>query len=88
MGLALGRQKAMRCAPWFIDDRLVSEREDLFAHYAGQDQGQRLLRFAHNRLELLRTRELLQRQLPLPLAAVLDETVRNRRCGTCWTVPL
>ena len=62
----------MPCVPWFIDDRLVSEREDLFAHYAGQDEGQRLFRFAHNRLELLRTRELLQRQLPWPPAAVLD----------------
>ena len=29
-------------------------------------------RFRHNRLELLRTRELLQRQLPSPLAVVLD----------------
>jgi hypothetical protein len=35
------------------------EREDLFAYYAGQDEGQRLFRFAHNRLELLSTRELL-----------------------------
>ena len=35
-------------------------------------RGQRLFRFAHNRLELLRTRELLQRQLPLPPAVVLD----------------
>jgi ubiquinone/menaquinone biosynthesis C-methylase UbiE len=51
---------------------LVSEREDLFAYYAGQDEGQRLFRFAHNRLELLRTRELLLRQLPLPPAVVLD----------------
>jgi ubiquinone/menaquinone biosynthesis C-methylase UbiE len=50
----------------------MSEREDLFAYYAGQDEGQRLFRFAHNRLELLRTRELLQRQLPLPPAVVLD----------------
>ena len=55
-----------------IDDRLVSEREGLFAYYAGQDEGQRLLRFAHNRLELLRTRELLLRQLPIPPAVVLD----------------
>jgi hypothetical protein len=29
-------------------------------------------RFRHNRLELLRTRELLQRQLPSPPAVVLD----------------
>ena len=50
----------------------MPEREDLFAHYAGQDEGQRLFRFGHNRLELLRTRELLQRQLPSPPAAVLD----------------
>ena len=50
----------------------MSERENLFAYYAGQDEGQRLFRFAHNRLELLRTRELLQRQLPSPPAVVLD----------------
>ena len=48
----------------------MSECEDLFAYYAGQDEGQRLFRFAHNRLELLRTRELLQRHLPP--AVVLD----------------
>ena len=50
----------------------MPEREDLFAYYAGQDEGQRLFRFRHNRLELLRTRELLQRQLPSPPAVVLD----------------
>jgi 2-polyprenyl-3-methyl-5-hydroxy-6-metoxy-1,4-benzoquinol methylase len=68
----LGRQKLLLCASWFADDRLVSEREDLFAYYAGQDEGQRLFRFRHNRLELLRTRELLLRQLPSPPAVVLD----------------
>jgi ubiquinone/menaquinone biosynthesis C-methylase UbiE len=51
---------------------MVSEREDLLAHYAGQDEGQRLFRFPHNRLELLRTRQLLQGQLPSPPALVLD----------------
>ena len=50
----------------------MSEREDLFAYYAGQHEGQRLFRFGHNRLELLRTRELLQRQPPWPPAVVLD----------------
>ena len=50
----------------------MSEGEDLFAHYAEQDEGRRLFRFAHNRLELLRTRELLLRQLPSPPAVVLD----------------
>ena len=50
----------------------MSDREDLFAYYAGQDEGQRLFRYAHNRLELLRTRELLLRQLPSPPAVVLD----------------
>jgi ubiquinone/menaquinone biosynthesis C-methylase UbiE len=50
----------------------VPEREDLFAYYAGQDEGQRLFRFAHNRLELLRTRELLLRHLPSAPAVVLD----------------
>jgi hypothetical protein len=62
----------LRRASWFVEDRLVSEREDLFACYAGQHEGQRLFRFGHNRLELLRTRELLQRQLPSPPAVVLD----------------
>src|SRR5215207_11109321 len=65
-------QKLLRRASWFIDDSLVPEREDLFAYYAGQHEGQRLFRFRHNRLELLRTRELLQRQLPWPPAVVLD----------------
>jgi hypothetical protein len=68
----LGRQKAIATASSFIDDRLVPEREDLFAYYAGQDEGQRLFRFAHNRLELLRTRELLLRQLPSPPVVVLN----------------
>jgi ubiquinone/menaquinone biosynthesis C-methylase UbiE len=68
----LGRQKAIATASSFIDDRLVPEREDLFAYYAGQDEAQRLFRFAHNRLELLRTRELLLRQLPSPPVVVLD----------------
>jgi ubiquinone/menaquinone biosynthesis C-methylase UbiE len=62
----------LRRGSWFIDDRLVSEREDLFAYYAGQDEGQRLFRFRHNRLELQRTRELLLRRLPSPPAVVLD----------------
>jgi protein-L-isoaspartate O-methyltransferase len=62
----------LRRASWFVEDRLVSEREDLFAYYAGQHEGQRLFRFGHNRLELLRTRELLQRQPPSPPAVVLD----------------
>jgi ubiquinone/menaquinone biosynthesis C-methylase UbiE len=44
----------------------------MFAYYAGRDEGQRLFRFRHNRLELLRTRELLLRQLPSPPAVVLD----------------
>ena len=68
----LGRQKLLRRASWFVDDRLVAECEGLFAYYAGQDEGQRLFRFRHNRLELLRTRELLLRQLPSPPAGVLD----------------
>jgi ubiquinone/menaquinone biosynthesis C-methylase UbiE len=62
----------LRRASWFVDDCVVSEREGLFAYYAGQDEGQRLFRFRHNRLELLRTRELLLRQLPSPPAGVLD----------------
>ena len=65
-------KELLRRASQFIDDRLVSEREDLFAYYAGQEEGQRLFRFPHNRLELLRRRELLLRQLPSPPAVVLD----------------
>ena len=68
----LCRQKAIAKRSWFIDDRLVPGRDDLFAYYAGQEEGQRLFRFRHNRLELLRTRELLLRQLPSPPAVVLD----------------
>jgi hypothetical protein len=33
-----GRQKLLRRVSWFVDDRLVPEREDLFAYYAGQDE--------------------------------------------------
>ena len=47
----VGREKLLRRASWFIDDRLVPEREDLFAYYAGQDERQRLFRFRHNRLQ-------------------------------------
>jgi hypothetical protein len=50
----------------------VPEHEDLFAYYAGQDEEQRLFRLRHNHLEVLRTRELLLRQLPSPPAVVLD----------------
>jgi hypothetical protein len=50
----------------------VSGREDLFAYPAGQDEGQRLSGFAITASELLRTRELLQRQRPSPPAVVLD----------------
>jgi hypothetical protein len=57
----------------------VSEREDLFAYYAGQHERQRLFRFRHNRLELLRTRQLLRRQLPSPPAGVLDVGGRPHR---------
>lgn len=46
--------------------------DDLFAHYARQDEGQRLFRSGHGRLELVRTSELLQRHVPGPPAAVLD----------------
>jgi ubiquinone/menaquinone biosynthesis C-methylase UbiE len=46
--------------------------DDLQAHYAGQDEGRRLDRTPHGRLELIRTQELLQRLLPAPPARVLD----------------
>ena len=42
------------------------------AHYSAQDEGQRLIRSGHGRLELERTRELLDRHLPVPPATVLD----------------
>jgi ubiquinone/menaquinone biosynthesis C-methylase UbiE len=69
---AFASTELLRRRSWFVDDWMVSEREDLLAHYAGQDEGQRLFRFRHNRLELLRTGQLLQGQLPSPPAVVLD----------------
>ena len=45
---------------------------DMHEHYASQDEGQRLLRSGHGRLELERMRELFRRYLPPPPAAVLD----------------
>ncbi len=44
----------------------------MFAHYAEVDEGQRLFRSGHGRLELERTRELLQRHLPPAPTDVLD----------------
>jgi ubiquinone/menaquinone biosynthesis C-methylase UbiE len=44
----------------------------LLQHYETQDEGTRLTRSGHGRLELLRTRELLGRYLPDPPARVLD----------------
>jgi ubiquinone/menaquinone biosynthesis C-methylase UbiE len=41
-------------------------------HYAGQDEGQRLLRSGHGRLELERMRELFVRHLPAAPARILD----------------
>lgn len=46
--------------------------EDMHEHYASQDEGQRLLRSGHGRLELLRMRELFDRLLPAPPAVVYD----------------
>lgn len=54
------------------EHRAVSTHDDLFAHYAGVDEGQRLFRSGHGRLELERTRELLLRHLPSAPATVLD----------------
>ncbi len=45
---------------------------DMHAHYASQDEGQRLLRSGHGRLELERMRELFLQYLPTPPASVLD----------------
>jgi ubiquinone/menaquinone biosynthesis C-methylase UbiE len=45
---------------------------DMQEHYASQDEGQRLLRSGHGRLELVRMRELFERFLPAPPAYVLD----------------
>ncbi|MDQ3274522.1 MAG: class I SAM-dependent methyltransferase [Actinomycetota bacterium] len=44
----------------------------MLAHYTEQDEAQRLFRSGHGRLELERTRELLDRHLPHPPATVLD----------------
>jgi hypothetical protein len=75
----------LRRASWFIDDRLVSGREDLFAYdvctggelavvrrMRGRTRGSGFSGFAITASELLRTRELLQRQRPSPPAVVLD----------------
>lgn len=39
---AFASTKLLRRRSWFVDDCMVSEPEDLFTHYAGQDEGQRL----------------------------------------------
>lgn len=44
----------------------------MLRHYASQDESQRLFRSGHGRLELARTRELLDRYLPGAPATVLD----------------
>jgi SAM-dependent methyltransferase len=45
---------------------------EILEHYRDQDEGSRLTRSAHGRLEFLRTQELLRRHLPAPPASVLD----------------
>ena len=35
---AFASTKLLRHRSWFVDDCMVSEREDLFTHYAGQDE--------------------------------------------------
>lgn len=45
---------------------------DVLRHYREVDEGARLLRDGHSRLELVRTRELMIRFLPPPPARVLD----------------
>ncbi len=44
----------------------------MLEHYTAQDEGTRLTRTGHGRLELLRTRELLAQHLPAAPARVLD----------------
>ena len=49
MALSLGQDarslhRAEVTKTFFIDDRLVPEREDLFTYCAGHDEGQRLFR--------------------------------------------
>lgn len=44
----------------------------MYEHYEAQDEGQRLLRSGHGRLELERMRDLFLRFLPAPPALVLD----------------
>jgi SAM-dependent methyltransferase len=51
---------------------LDPDREAMLAHYREQDEGGRLTRTGHGRLELARTRELLARLLPPAPARVLD----------------
>lgn len=68
---------AMRSGEWIWcgqrgDDRGVSANDDLFAHYGKANEAERLFRSGHGRLELERTRQLLQRHLPLAPADVLD----------------
>ncbi|MCA1711597.1 MAG: class I SAM-dependent methyltransferase [Actinobacteria bacterium] len=46
--------------------------DDMQTHYASHDEGQRLLRTGHGRLELQRMRELFGRHLPAPPALVAD----------------
>ncbi|MBX3264692.1 MAG: methyltransferase domain-containing protein [Labilithrix sp.] len=50
----------------------VSDMGTMLEHYMGQDEGTRLTRTGHGRLEQLRTRELLTRHLPAAPARVLD----------------
>lgn len=54
------------------DPRLSFVTDDMYAHYASQDEGERLLRSGHGRLELERMRELFLRYLPARPASVLD----------------
>jgi ubiquinone/menaquinone biosynthesis C-methylase UbiE len=65
----------MRVGVWFGEDhgmRAQNVSREIVDFYAAYDESSRLSAKAHGALELIRTREILRRQLPAPPAAVLD----------------
>src|SRR5665213_1336718 len=51
---------------------VVDRVAEMLEHYQAVDEGTRLTRSPHGRLEFVRTQELLRRVLPAPAARVLD----------------